>query len=229
MIKKYDQITLATDSIKGEKRKLNQDSTLFIETSTYFLLFLFDGVSSIETSINFIEDCKRYIKGNYSHYFRNDYIGLADLLFQTNQYVINDGAYGMSTCSAVYINKENLTAFCVNIGDSRIYEYTNQYLESVTEDDVLPGTTNVLTKSLGDFRLEINDFAQKQISFDVGLLLCSDGFYRVMEKQKLRLFTILQFKKAGDVVKALTNSLLGNNLDDSTYIIIRKNGISNGK
>lgn len=223
--KKDNNITVIFDSIKGENRPSNQDDILIIDIECYYLFFLFDGVSSINTSIDFIAECKSYILDNYIRFFENKYFRLADLLYQTNKNVTRDGAYGMSTCSAIYIDKENLKAFAVNIGDSRIYTYTNQFLECVTKDDLLPGTTNVLTKCMGDLRLTVADFVQREILLEQGVLLCSDGFYKVMEEKRLRFFSIFNFKRTNNIKNSLKNEVIGRNQDDSTYIIIRKNGI----
>lgn len=226
MIDNNKNITYISNSIKGEKRSKNQDDTLFINEDNYYLFFLFDGVSSSEYSYDFIQVCKRYINNNHHKYFTKE-VKLDELLFDTHCYSIKefDKKVGFSTCSAIFLNKKNLVSYFFNIGDSRIYEYSNQYLEQITRDDNLPGNSNYLTKSLGSSEIKKEDFKQEKINLNYGFLICSDGFYSLLERNKSLYFSILHFKKPQNIINSLKRIQTGINNDDSTFIIIRKNGI----
>lgn len=220
------KILFTTNSLKGVKRAKNQDDVLIIEETNYFLFFLFDGVSSISNSYKFIQQCKRHIKQKYHNYFQQE-IKLAELIFDTNKFAINhsDKPSGFTTCSAIYISKDDYQGYFFNIGDSRIYEFSNQFLEQITTDDNLPGDSRLLTKCLGYSEIKKEDFIQSRIELKSGLLICSDGFYSLMEPIKKIYFSIFQYKRCKNIFNSIDKLQSGLNSDDSTYIIIKRNGI----
>jgi len=224
MIKVEKDITYICDTKKGIKRLSNQDDFLILETNEYRLFFLFDGVSSLDSSIVLVRKCESFITKNFEKYFTEG-IELAQLLFDTNEYILEQRILGMSTCSAVYLSKMQGISYFVNIGDSRIYDFTSQYLIPISKDDLLPGSTNIITKSLGSNYLKRNDFCQYEFTFSNGLLLCTDGFYHLMEAEKKRYFSIFHFKRAENINRAIVKQQIGKNLDDSTYILIKSNGV----
>lgn len=224
MINTKKDILILSNSIKGINRSHNQDDTLIIEDNKWLLFFLFDGVSSLKMSIDYIQICKDYINKNYKKYLQTD-VDLSGLMYNMHKFTLKQGIRGLSTCSAVCLQKKGDKGYIFNIGDSRIYEYSNQYLEQLTEDDSLIGNKNVLTKCLGSLDMTMEDFVQKNIIFKYGLLLCSDGFYALMDKNKRKYFSILQYKRASNILKAFNRLQVNQNQDDSTYILIRKNGI----
>jgi len=224
MMRVEKDITIISNSKIGEKRSCNQDDVLILETNKYRLFFLFDGVSSMNSSFVFICKCKIFILKNFKKYFSKE-IKLAQLMYDTHMFALQQTINGMSTCSAIYLPKYQGESVIFNIGDSRIYDFTNQYLVSVTKDDSLPNVRNVLTKSLGGQNLTENDFFQTKFNFSFGFLLCSDGFYNLMESEKLKYFNIFNFKKGGNIIRSINLRQKGLNWDDSTYILIKKNGI----
>lgn len=226
MIGKYRDLIFVTSTLKGEKRSKNQDDILIIDQDRYYLFLLFDGVSSSNNSYDFIQVCKKFIIKNNLKYL-TDEIRLSELLYDTHSYSIKNlqKEKGFSTCSAICILKENLSAYYFNIGDSRIYEYSNQFLEQITHDDNLPGNSNYLTKFLGSLEIIKSDFKQEKIDLKHGILMGTDGFYSLMERKRKLYFPILQFKKPKNIINAIERLQRGINNDDSTYIIIKKNGI----
>jgi serine/threonine protein phosphatase PrpC len=224
MIKAEKDITFICDTKRGIKRLSNQDDVLILETNDYRLFFLFDGVSSMDSSIVLVKQCKSFITKNFEKYFTKE-IGLAQLLFDTHEYVLERKILGLSTCSAVYLSMKQGKSYFVNIGDSRIYDFTNQYLIPISKDDLLPGSKNIITKSLGADNLNRNDFCQYEFTFSNGLLLCSDGFYHLMEAEKKKYFSIFHFKRGENIKRAIVKQQIGRNFDDSTYILIKGNGV----
>lgn len=224
MVEYRKDIIVISNSIKGKDRSHNQDDTLLIEDGSFYLFFLFDGVSSLNLSIDYIQICKQYIKSSYKKYFV-DQVKLSDLMYDTHNFSLTKGVYGLSTCSAFYLSKIDKNGYFFNIGDSRIYEYSNQFIEQITIDDSLPGSKNILTKCLGSLEISQKDFFQKNIILQDGILLCSDGFHSLMEKERKKYFSILQYKRAGNIFNAIERLQVNANSDDSTYIIIRKNEI----
>lgn len=220
-----NKIEYISSSRRGENRVKNQDDTLIVEAKDYFLFVLFDGVSSLSNSIDYIRLFKQNIKERYEDYFR-DGVFLSTLMYDVHELLLESNpSLGKSTCSAVYISKDNLAVTYFNIGDSRIYEVNCQYLYQMTFDDALPGRSNVLTKCLGSITLTKGDFTQKTVGFSQGILLCSDGFYSLMEKKLKRYFNILNFKRLANIQRAILSEQKGLNSDDSTYIMIKNNGI----
>lgn len=223
MIIKGADFMILSNSLKGINREINQDDTLIIEDPCFYLLVLFDGVSSLRNSIFFIQECKAFLQKEYKTYLKKNEIFLRELFFECNKQASLKVKDGKTTCSALYMEKDTNKAVVFNIGDSRIYDFSNQYLQAITIDDSLPGNRNVITKCLGMEGLSYSDLYQKEIEYGYGLLLCSDGFYKNLEENKNKYFLFLQYKYPGNVFKALNKAQIGNNLDDSTFIIIRKN------
>lgn len=224
MISICKNIAIITNSKKGGDRSQNQDDILILNFEKGFLFVLFDGVSSLSHSIDFIQLCKQFISENYQSYLVNK-IRLSDLIFKANEFAMGKRKHpGQSTCSALYISQEDFSGCFLNIGDTRIYIYSNQFLEQITVDDSLPGNKNILTKCLGINDISKEDFVQKQIESS-GFLLCTDGFHSLMEEQKKKYFSIFQYKKSKNIVNAIEQLQNKQNKDDSTYILIRRNGI----
>lgn len=214
-----------SNSKKGINRERNQDSFLIIENESYYFFILFDGVSSNPLSFAFINEYKKRLKLK----IKNTQIcetNLSQLLYDTNNDLLNLGIDGMSTLSMLFFNNLTSSVNFINIGDSRIYIYTNQFLEKITIDDSLVGRKNVITKCLGMKSLTIGDFKINKISSEYNYLMCSDGFYGLMEDNLKQYFESLNFRSLKNVKKKLSVLQRKMNDDDSSYIII-KNEIPN--
>jgi serine/threonine protein phosphatase PrpC len=135
--------------------------------------------------------------------------------------MVSRNIYGYSTISilAVYRNSKNIEF--LNIGDSRIYNFTNRYLEKITEDDNVGETNNILTRFLGSDLLTIEDFKLKTLVNKGNFLICTDGFYSLMENNLIRYFKILNFKYPKRMLDTLVTEQLNINKDDSTFIILK--------
>ncbi|MFA7127435.1 MAG: hypothetical protein WC182_07810 [Bacilli bacterium] len=220
-----ENITLVHNSLKGIERDRNQDDVLILLNPHFCLLVLFDGVSSVSESINCIQSCKRFIQDNYSQFVGASGINLEGLIYAMHVDSLVAGEIGKTTCSALLLSKRLNHAYIVSVGDSRIYAFSNSYLEPLTIDDNLPGNSNILTKYIGWEELKPADVHQVEVNVNQNFLICSDGFYSLMEKDLKSYFRAFHFKRKGNIKNAITRLQMNKNRDDSTYIIIRDEGI----
>lgn len=207
-------------SIKGIQREKNQDRVLIIEKSDYYLFLIFDGVSSLSDSYLFINNFKKTLKSNLSR-MGADGKNLADIFFESHCQVLKDELNGMSTLAGLFYSKSEEKAKYISIGDSRLYIFTNQFLEKITEDHSLRYQPNVLTKCLGTKDLSKDDFKPKEIEKNYNFLLCTDGFYHIMSKNLKEFFNAYNFKKLGNIEKKLSSLQHRKNQDDASYILIK--------
>ena len=214
---------IVSNSTKGVARKINQDDTLVINHTEYDLYMIYDGVSSIETSIQYIRECKKFIYENHESYLLKE-PHLKELIYDMHLHSLKFRELGKSTCCALIISKTGKT-YISTIGDSRVYAFTNCYLEQLsTDDSIIIDNRSFLTKCLGINNLTVDDIKQLEVDSDQNYILCSDGFYSLMELKLKRYFQILQFKRGKNIFNAINKLQNDNNKDDSTYIIIIKNG-----
>lgn len=184
------------------------------------LYLLFDGVSSQELSYKFIESFSKKIVLKAS-LIDSTGSNLSEILFNTHKETLNEGAIGMSTISALFVNYDNGIKY-LNIGDSRIYRFTNQYIEQITVDDSIIGNRNILTKCLGLDNLTISDFEFIKIKNLKGdFVLCTDGFYLLMEENIKEFFQAFNYKKIGNSQNKLLRLVSNKNTDDASYILLK--------
>jgi serine/threonine protein phosphatase PrpC len=217
-----------TESIKGTDRKRNQDRILIITTDHFALFTLFDGVSSAKKAKKGVEKSVRFIKKYGLLTLNNSHPDIGRLVFQLNEELISSNLEEpFSTCSLLLIPRDASQPHqYLNIGDSRIYLVSHQYLS--TCDSYLPPVGNSLSTYLGKPDLKPDDFAVTRVppTWD-NYIICSDGFYRLMERRKRRFFEIFQFRYLKNIRKALKKEISGNNTDDATYIFVRTSDVYN--
>lgn len=210
-----------SNSIQGTERKENKDRIFVIEDSEKIIAFLFDGISSAEEANKGIDLAIDFIKENYKKIDLISY-NISDLIFDINQKIISSKLDSpFSTYGAVYIPKTGEMAFFSNLGDSRIYEITPQYLKQLSQDDNLIHNKNVVTRYLGMVQLDKSQI--RTFSANVNskrFLLCSDGFYLFVEENLPEFYKIFNFKKPLNIKKALERKIKGKNFDDASYILI---------
>ncbi len=224
MIKNDKDIVVVCNSLQGVARMQNQDDIWLMHTSAYSIFILFDGVSSLNRSIDYIQYCKRFLDINYNSYL-NSNIKLDELIYNMHLSSLASSIYGKTTCSALLLHFDLHKAFIVNAGDSRIYSFSNSFVEPLTIDDNLPGNNRVLTKYIGLEELELGDIKQREFDIKQNFIICSDGFYTFMEENIKKYFMIFQYKRKKNIVNAINRLQINKNNDDSTYIIIKQNGL----
>lgn len=207
-------------SKKGIARERNQDRIFIYENEKFYIFSVFDGVSSYFDSYLLINAYKKLLK---KHIYKIDEYGnnLDLVLYECNKEVLKYDFNGASTLSLLYLSKKNNLKRIVSIGDSRIYIFGKQFLDQVTKDDSLIFGGNIITKYIGSDELTINDFRPQELGSDNNFLLCTDGFYSLMEKNLFHYFCALNFKYHKNIKKKISYFLRNQNNDDSTYIIVK--------
>lgn len=209
-----------TSSFKGIHRTENQDSYLVIDDPDYSLYAVFDGVGGAENGREASHLAKKFVKENFSRYI-NGKVKVKELLYDLNNALAtSEYCEAYSTYCLLVIKKSTGMIYYSWLGDSRIYEVNNQFIEPITEDD--SDGTNIITKFLGDDELTPDDIRLLSFKKDnKHLLLCTDGFYHILESDKFTFFKEFQ-RKSLDSVKTKIKSLVrGKNADDSTFIFVR--------
>lgn len=220
-----NNLRYSSNSKKGIERDKNQDRILINENESYYLFIIFDGVSSLPFSYLFINEYKKKLRFNIKKLSITEN-NLDNVLYETHKNVLSSGIKGMSTLSVLFFNKLTNKVNFINIGDSRIYVFNNQFLEKITSDDSLQGNHNIITKCLGIETLSLEDFKMNDADSGYNFLMCTDGFYKLMEEGLKEYFKTINFKYFGNIVKKISFLQKRKNRDDSSYIII-KNEIPN--
>jgi len=214
------QIKFLSTSKKGLARERNQDRILALEKEKFYFFALFDGVSSYSRSYEFIEEYKKRLKSKID-IIDTSGNNLEIVFYEINKEISNLNIPGASTLSALFLSKETDMVKYVNVGDTRIYIFNNQFIEQVTEDDTLDSGSNIITKYLGDSELTIDDFKPHQLDNKYNFLLCTDGFYKLMEYNLKDYFNALNYKYFKNTKKRISYLQRKENRDDSSYIIIK--------
>ncbi|MBI4158110.1 MAG: protein phosphatase 2C domain-containing protein [Candidatus Yanofskybacteria bacterium] len=213
-----------SDSLKGTKRKENKDRIWISEKNEWIFSVLFDGISSAKEANRGIDIAVDFLEKNYQRFLVNRNLRLADLMFEVNSQIIKAGLNSpFATYSAAYFNSMSGMAKFSNLGDSRIYEVTPQYLKQLTQDDNLVHDKNVVTKYLGMVELTREQILEFLVNTEgKRILLCSDGFYSILEEKLSRFYEIFNFKNEVNIKKSLSSEIEGNNFDDASYVLVFK-------
>jgi serine/threonine protein phosphatase PrpC len=214
------QIKFLSTSKRGLARDKNQDRILALEKEKFYFFALFDGVSSYSKSYELIEEIKKKIKSKIDK-VDSDGNNIEILLYEINKETSNIKIPGASTLSALFLSKVTDIVKYINVGDTRIYIFNNQFLEQVTKDDTLEMSSNIITKYLGDSDLTIDDFKPHHLDKNYNYLLCTDGFYKLMEDNLKEYFKALNFKHFKNIKKKISYLQRRENRDDSSYIVIK--------
>lgn len=213
-------------SKKGLKRDKNQDRIFIFDEDSFYLFFVFDGVSSLPTSDLFIKHFIKNFKTKLNLLVPSG-DNFAQLLYRSHTETLDENINGKSTISVLLYDKCLASFSYVSIGDSRIYIFNNQFIEKITVDHNLMHRPNILTKCLGNSDLSIHDFIPSKVENKVNFLICTDGFYSLMEEDLKEYFETYNFKHYKNIEKKLSYLQRRKNNDDSSYILI-KNEVSIG-
>ncbi|WDP90462.1 MAG: protein phosphatase 2C domain-containing protein [Desulfobacter sp.] len=217
------------DSIKGRTRTHNKDGIISAYGKNYHILGVLDGVSSAKGALKAVKYSVSYIGKNHSSYAYDESFDLAGLIRDLNQRLLTANLIDpYLTCSLVFIpNQPSQKIKFLNLGDSRIYSISKQYIFQLTADDSDPINKNILTKYLGSKQLINEDINESELpvgSESQNLLICTDGFYSVMESSeyKLReLHRLSNLKHSYYIKKGIKKLIVGSNNDDATYLLAR--------
>lgn len=216
------------DSIQGTERSQNKDSILILEKDAYTLFIIFDGISSSKNALRGILLASNFIKESSDLFLGLEEYNLPELMYEVNKITSEEknselGAY--ATFSAIAIKYAPIPSIVgCSLGDSRIYGLSKNYLRQDSKDDNIPQNPNIVTKSLGMVELNKDDFKKITLSPERNerILLCTDGFYSVMERELARFHSILNFRSIRKIRSSLFTELHQKNQDDASYILINK-------
>ena len=211
-------------SIKGIDHIKNEDDILVIQKSSYQLFFVFDGVGSSKNSDDAIQIVSQYITNNHHNYIEKEDCNFVDLMFDANATIVNSGIRDAYTTYCSVFNHENNKGNITisNLGDSRIYTVKQDDIEMLSEDDKDSPDTHIINKCLGDDSLVRKDFRQanKHVNGHK-ILLTTDGFHELMEPELNVFLKQMEGVYLKPVKDKLEKMITGNNLDDSTFVIIK--------
>ena len=128
---------------------------------------------------------------------------------------VNSELKGMGTTTVVALVVDN-TLYTANVGDSRLYVYSNGVLNQITTDHsyveslVSKGIIskdeakthpkkNIITRAVGSDEIVDIDIFKNQLSKDDVILMCTDGLYGLVNEEEI--IEVLN----GDIEKAATN------------------------
>jgi serine/threonine protein phosphatase PrpC len=208
-------------SVKGIQRERNQDRVYVLDEPGYHLFVIFDGVSSYPESYRYIETFMEFLDEHHHEWLDNKKNGLGQLLYLAYLHCRKTFIAGSTTISALFIPDEKRLPEIVSIGDSRIYAFRRKNMVSLTEDDNVPEMPNILTRWVGHDYLSAEDFRPVEVAFDKQFLLCSDGFYSVMEQNREAFYRALKLPGLEVIEEELHLLMEGINSDDASYILIR--------
>lgn len=213
-----------TETFKGTRRSSNKDGILVheIQNSHWTLFNVFDGISSLPNAKHGVNMAINYIENCAHSFMLSDKPDLVSLLYNVNGRVCNSKyEKPYTTVTTVAVNKYYKTAVLVaNIGDTRAYEITNNYMKSLTCDQ--RESLNIVKNYIGKQDMEQADiyYSEHTLPDHCKLLLCSDGFYNLMEHDKMNFFEKINQKRLGVIKQSLYNIVKGKNNDDATYILV---------
>lgn len=228
-------------SDKGNKRDSNQDSYLVNESLGLFVVA--DGmgghsggevasslaVQTLEQEIKIVKSAPFPSREKLYKAYEQASVRIFDKAATDSPELLGMG----TTMVSCYL--ENKRIYISNVGDSRCYLYSDQYLWQVTEDhslmneqirsgllrpDQMANFTgrNVITRSVGYERLVHPDIVDREVSAGETYLLCSDGLTGMVTDQKIA--EIFNTKPLQEVALALIQAALANGGDDNVTVLL---------
>jgi protein phosphatase len=141
-----------------------------------------------------------------------------DLLYET---ALRDRDLAGMGATIAGVRCEGSMATIFNIGDARVYQWSQGYLLLVTEDDRASPGSNVVTQCLGGSerrtRIAPHVTAMELNSGD-RLVVCCDGLSDIVTFQQIQ--ELLAGESIKDVVGALLNAALSSGAPDNVSIIV---------
>lgn len=220
------------DSFKGARRSSNKDDVAIInpDSPKGNIFAIFDGVSSLTNARHGVNIAKNYLRHKISSKIHsNTTIDLKSIVVQINDKILlSKREKPFSTLAIIFFDAVSKNyATIINIGDSRVYKFTNQYIEQLTYDDKSNCDVNIITKYLGMSREIIDKIKPININIkqDESILMCTDGFYEIMNKDIIQFIVAFNKESIVKVRNDVAKLIEGKNNDDATYILIRNKNV----
>lgn len=211
----------ASGSEKGTERNINKDSLCLIHTafSEIKIFAVFDGVSSAKHAklgVNFVT---KFFKKSFHEYLDGKAVAIKRMLLEANKRLVNSQYNSPeSTIVLGYVNVKMELFNFVSIGDTRVYAVSKQYIKKISVDDNPIGQKNIVTKYLGLDNLCEEDVHDGYIDLSKeNALVCTDGFYSIMEKNVIDFHEAFMLKTPRGIESRIKRQILGKNTDDATY------------
>lgn len=206
-------------TLKGTRKKENGDNYLIIEKETYLLLAIFEGVDGAINSNKANLLAMTFIELHHDDFLSKE-IRLDRLMYECNRYILDRNVPQSYTgYSIVLVANDPLKATYFScMGNPRIYAVMDQNIKDITKRTV----ANSIPGYLGANTLTENDFQQDRVMLPTNtLLLCTNGFYSVLEKSPSQFCDILNKKNMKTIKDDLLTATGNKNKDDATYILIK--------
>ncbi|MEI6577999.1 MAG: PP2C family serine/threonine-protein phosphatase [Eubacteriales bacterium] len=234
---------------KGKVRKENQDNFWcmgkYLESRNDGLLLPFFGVADVDESPAFAvfdgiggEQCGEmaaYLAAFEFNKFFNEFgkknteFFLNFLCSEMNENICNyaeeNKILSMGTTAAIIMFAKTF-AFICNLGDSKIYKFSNSSLAQISQDHVTKsfygGRKPALTQCLGipEDEFVINPYiAEEKCSEGDRFLICSDGLTDMLSEDEIKLI-LSQNNRISDCAESLMNAALDNGGIDNITIIL---------
>lgn len=208
-------------SIKWLDRKTNKDRIYILDYQRFSLFRLFDGVSSSWKAVTAINKIKKFLRLHRNNNFNIKRLNLSELCFDLNNYLINQNIIGWYTTYAVICIYDNMEITYSSLWDTAIYLDMQNSLDLIVKLDHDNINHNLITKCLG-MELPNHCFYEKNMKWirDFnGILICTDWFYSVMNKNKWAFHKSLKYTYGFNKKRSIDNLLISRS-DDASYIYI---------
>jgi serine/threonine protein phosphatase PrpC len=209
-------------TLKGIRKKENGDNYLIIEKETYLLLAIFEGVDRAINSHRANLLAMTFIELHHDEFLAEE-IKLNQLMYECNRYILDRNIPQSYTgFSVVFIPNDPIkTTYFSCMGSPRIYAVMNEGIRDITKK-VITGSMDIIPGYLGASTLTENDFKQYPVKLVTStLVLCTRGFYSVLEKSPAQFCHILNKKNMKNITDDLLNAITNKNRNDATYILVR--------
>jgi serine/threonine protein phosphatase PrpC len=131
----------------------------------------------------------------------------------------NDSLSGYGAVAAgVVVSGDEVFVF--NLGDARVYEYTENYAVLASVDQRVPGT-NMVTQALGgsqSYRPVSPNIWSRALQRQMRFLICSDGLWGSVEFSTIE--ESLSIKDSRAAVAALMHAALTSDADDNVSLVV---------
>lgn len=112
------------------------------------------------------------------------------------------------------------SAFIFNLGDARVYEYSNGYAVLMSSDQRIPGS-NAVTQSFGgreEYKAIIPKITEHTIDGSLRFLICSDGLWESVDLPSLE--KCLAIEELRSAAEQLMDEALKANASDNVSLVV---------
>ncbi|MDH4199047.1 MAG: protein phosphatase 2C domain-containing protein [Spirochaetia bacterium] len=216
-------IQYISGSWQGLQRDSNKDGYEIIDAENYYIFLVFDGVSSSQNAQMGVATLIRFCEENHQIYFKNNIFDLKHMMEDMNICLLRSGLeFAETTCCAAYVPKNSAQKITIShLGDSRIYAL-GERIKRCTRDDNHPKAPHLLTKYFGIRKISESDFYETSFNAKASrLLMCTDGFYFVMEDNVDYFQNVFKSPSLDKAKLKIQQAIEGRNYDDATYILVQ--------